>query len=209
MPTFKTKYDKHERFISNPGNPIKDVMAPELDRYGNRVIKKKDQIDLYSMIQAYRDECDINILMAKFTNGDRTALMQRVGAYLDLSQIPDNFSDMMNMTTQAQSVFDSLPASVKEMFGNNLNNFLANSKTKEFEEVMSKSPEQLRLEKVLHSDQNMKTNRDDAQREMLKPKPVLNPGDIVLDPDPTVVDKSLSAAVDNLVYGKVKLNESK
>lgn len=200
---FKTKYDKHERVFTNPGNPIKDVMGPVLDRYGNRVIKKKDQIDLYSAIQAYRDECDINILMAKFTNGDRTALMKRVGEYLDLSQIPDNFSDLMNLSASAQSVFDSLPVSVKEMFGNNLHNFLANSKTKEFAEVMSKSPEELRLERVLGSDALMKANRDAAQREKLKP--------VVESSDDIVVEKeqSLSEAVDNLVYGKVKLNESK
>lgn len=201
---FKTKYDKHERIYTNAGSGIKDEMAPVLDRYGNRVIKKKGEIDLYSLIQAYRDECDINILMAKFINGDRTAIMQRVGAYLDLSAIPDNFNDMLNLTTTAQSVFDSLPIEIKEAFGNNVNNFLANSQTKEFNEILSKSPEELRMEKIRKSQ-----DRDEAIKEATAPFYASNPGtDIPVEPiEP--IKSSLADEVNNVVYGKVKLNEQK
>lgn len=203
---FRTQFSERVRVVSNPGDPIKEVKGPVLDRYGNKVIVTKDKIDLYAAIQAYRDDCDLNILMAKFTNGDRTALMQRVGAYLDLSTLPDNYNDMMNLTTSAQSVFDSLPIQIKEMFGNNVTNFLANSRTKEFNEIMSKSPEQLRLEKVMHSDQFSKNSRDESVPDKLKPV-VENPA--VDEPIGPIEKESLSDQVNNLVYGKVNLNVSK
>lgn len=201
---FKTAYDPHDRVFSISGKGIKDVMAPELDRYGNRVIKKQGEVDLYAQIQSWRDECDINILMAKFTNGDRTALMQRVGEYLDLSLVPDNFNDMLNMTTKAKDVFNSLPVEIKEVFGNNVNNFLANSQTKEFAEILSKSPEQLRLEKLAKSNEQLKKNLD-AGAPFYAKQPSVD--DIVIEPDPG--KPSLLEEVQNTVYGKVKLNEQK
>lgn len=201
---FKTAYDPHDRVFSNAGSGIKDVMSPELDRYGNRVIKKQGEVDLYAQIQSWRDECDINILMAKFTNGDKTALMQRVGEYLDLSLIPDNFNDMLNMTTKAKDVFNSLPVEIKEVFGNNVNNFLANSQTKEFAEILSKSPEQIRLEKLAKSNEQIKANLE-AGAPFYAKQPSVD--DIVLEPDPG--KSSLIEEVANTVYGKVKLNEQK
>lgn len=199
---FRFKYDKHDRKISNPGDPIKDDNKPVLDKFGNRVIESAGKIDLYAQIQSWRDECDINILMAKFTNGDKTALMQRVGAYLDLSNIPDNFNDMLNLTTTAQSVFDSLPTDVKKVFGNNVNNFLANSKSKEFEELLSKSPEDLRREKVVGSNKFNEINKEAS-------KPwYANNSALVVDNDNIPVEPVISnpGIIDEV---KRSLNESK
>ena len=106
---FRTQYSDRVIAVSEPGSMIKEDRGPELDKYGNRVIVRKGELDFYSYIQSWRDECDINILMAKFVNGDKTALMQKVGAYLDISEIPDNFNDMLNLTTKAQAIFDQLP----------------------------------------------------------------------------------------------------
>lgn len=204
---FKTMFSKHERFISNPGYAEKDdfgikiKFAPELDKYGNKVIIEQGKEDLYAQIQSWRDECDINILMAKFTNGDKTALMKRVGAYLDISQIPDNFNDMLNLTTKAGFVFDSLPTDVKKVFGNNVNNFLANSTTEEFKEIMSKSPEDLRREKVQLSKDMEKTAKENGKPFYEDLKPLLNDADIKPIENP-LVDQITETV-------KRKLNESK
>lgn len=203
---FLTQYDKQERTYSNPGSPVKMEMAPVLDKYGNKTIEPKGPIDLYSQIQSWRDECDINILMAKFTNGDRTALMQRVGAYLDLTQIPDNFNDMLNLTTQASSVFDSLPVEVKEVFGNNVNNFLANSKTKEFAEIMSQSPEDIRKAKMTASREYEKVTREAAQPFYAQKSALMVDSDIPVEP---IENPLVNEAAELLSKRGVKLNESK
>lgn len=173
---FKTKYDAHERVFTNPGSMIKEHYTPVIDKYGNRVIESDGSIDLYSQIQSWKDECDINILMAKFTNGDKTALMQRVGSYMDISELPDNFNDIMNVTTKAQSLFDSLPTDIKNVFGNNVYNFLANAKTKEFAELMSKSPEDIRTEKIMKSKEATHNSIEESQVKYYS-----NPGSGLID----------------------------
>lgn len=150
---FKKKYsgEEHQHYFSDPGSPIRMERAPKLDKYGNMVVVDKGPIDYAAYINSWRDDCDINILMARFTSGDKDALIQRVGAYMDVSKMPDNFNDMMNLTMSAQSVFDSLPTAAKEAFGNNVNNFLSNAGTKEWVELLSKSPDDFRKELVMRS----------------------------------------------------------
>ena len=198
---FRTIYDEPTHYYSNPGCTLKDELAPTLDKYGNRIIESKGQMNLYAYIQSWADECDINILMAKFTNGDRTALMQRVGEYLDLSNIPDNFNDMLNITTKAGAVFDSLPTDVKKIFGNNVNNFLSNSQTEEFRELLNKSPEDLRREKVLNSKENTRLNATMVET-IKKPEPI---EELIIN----APEESLTDEIKSRVFGKVKLNEQK
>lgn len=161
---FKKKYsgEEHQHYFSASGSPIRMERAPKLDKYGNMVVVDKGPIDYAAYINSWRDDCDINILMARFTSGDKDALIQRVGAYMDVSKLPDNFNEMMNLTMSAQSVFDSLPTAAKEAFGNNVNNFLSNAGTKEWVELLSKSPDDFRKELVYRS--NVFTN---DQREAL------------------------------------------
>lgn len=194
---FKTQYDKHDRVYTKSGEFIKPNLVPEIDKYGNVEIKSNGDIDLYAQIQSWRDECDINILMAKFTNGDKTALMQRAGAYLDLADIPDNFNDILNLTTKAGALFDSLPVEVKQQFGNNVNNFLANAKTEEFKEIMSQSPEDIRKEKVMKSKKFTENNIEASQTKYYK-----NPAvDLVVDQDEPIVEEDVVTKV------RRKLNE--
>ena len=196
---FRTQYDR-VRVTTKPGSMLKDNNVPVIDKQGNRVIEATDTpINLYAQIQSWRDECDINILMAKFTNGDKTALMKRAGAYgLDLSEVPDNFNDLMNLTTRAGAFFDSLPVDVKNMFGNNLYNFLANSKTKEFMEVMSRSEDDYRKEKVVHSKEFTKQNKEDGRIQYTE-----NPGISLVD------DGSYDPVPDPVEETRTYLNRSK
>lgn len=199
---FRTQYDR-VRVYSEPGSMIKEHNVPVLDKYGNKIIESDGEIDLYAQIQSWKDECDINILMAKFTNGDKTVLMQRVGAYLDIADLPDNFNEMMNLTTKAGALFDSLPTDVKAMFGNNVNNFLANAKTKEFAEVMSKSPDDLRKEKVMKSKQDTEKNIQESQVKYYG-----NPGTGLIDDSSPVVEP-IDDPVENTKTYLRRLNESK
>lgn len=199
---FRTQYDKSPDVASNPGSMIKEDRAPELDKYGNKRIVRKGELDFYSYIQSWRDTCDINILMAKFVNGDKTALMQKVGAYLDISEIPDNFNDMLNLTTKAQLVFDQLPIEIKQQFGNNLNNFLSNTKSDEFKEIMKLSEDDIRKEKVAKSQKFTETAQENSK--VVYDNPYKNQMGIVDDGG-----SGLKEEVENLVYGKRSLNESK
>lgn len=81
--------------------------------------------------QSFKDEVDVNNIIDKYM---RTGVLPEtrdiVGQYLDLINIPD-YQSALNTVIQAEEMFDSLPAQVRDRFRNNpqeLLDFVADDK---------------------------------------------------------------------------------
>lgn len=77
--------------------------------------------------QEFAEECDINALMARYEKFGvwPYPVQGAVPQYLDLSGVPDNLMDVMNVVLQAESAFLSLPAVVRRDFDNDALKFVA------------------------------------------------------------------------------------
>lgn len=142
---FRTKYDR-KPINTNPGNGIRTVYGSKLDSKKNIVIEKKGEENLYAYINSFADSVDINVLLARFANGDREALLQRAGAYIDVASMPTNINDFIEYSRSAQALYDTLPAAVKEKFGNNVMQFISSVNDKEWNEIMNTSKAQINKE---------------------------------------------------------------
>jgi len=75
--------------------------------------------------QAMKDECDINILMAKYQKtGMLNHIVRYKGQYADVSSQED-FQSALQTLQDANDMFDTLPAKVREKFQNDPGQFLA------------------------------------------------------------------------------------
>lgn len=74
--------------------------------------------------QEFRDECDINVLMASY---ERTGVMQHFNRmepqYLDVSDVPD-LAKALSMVASAEAAFMTLPARVRAEFDNSAVKFV-------------------------------------------------------------------------------------
>lgn len=140
---FRTKYQRIEK-VSNPGDPIRIVRAGEIDKKThNLVVVEKGKEDLYAKINSFADSCNIHVLLARFRNGDNESLLQRAGAFIDISAMPANINDFIALSRNAENLFNSLPVSVKESFNNNVVEFISTIGDPEWKEKMSKSEAQI------------------------------------------------------------------
>lgn len=74
--------------------------------------------------QCFKDECDINNIMAKWVkDGLATHVMQYQGRYEDLSGVED-YHTSLNRVIAAQEAFESLPAVIRTKFDNDPGRFL-------------------------------------------------------------------------------------
>lgn len=75
--------------------------------------------------QEFKAECDINTIMAKYA---KTGLLEHVnryqGQYGDFSEVVD-YQEALNLVSQAQEAFQSLPASIRTRFENDPGKYLA------------------------------------------------------------------------------------
>lgn len=74
--------------------------------------------------QEFSEECDINVIMAQYEKtGVISHVVAREPTYLDLTDIPD-FRTAMDMMSEAEKAFMSLPAKVRKDFDNDARNFV-------------------------------------------------------------------------------------
>lgn len=160
---FRNKYERKE-VISNPGDPIKIVYEAEYDRHKNIVVKEKGKENLYAKINSFADSVDINVLISRFTHGDKEALLQRAGAYLDLSAMPTNINEFMDLSIQAENLFDKLPVQTKEKFGNNVQQFISTIGDPDWMEKMQGSADSLMREESNKSIKAAKTHKENVKK---------------------------------------------
>lgn len=75
--------------------------------------------------QQFKEECDINNIMKKYsTTGEFTHLTRKGGQYADFSEITD-YQTMLDTVRYAEEAFASLPAEVRKKFSNNPGDLIA------------------------------------------------------------------------------------
>lgn len=131
---FITQYDARERTVSNPGDPIHITYAGHYDEKGRVVLEESGRENIYDQIQSYAESCDIHVLMNRYLNGDVSALSKAQGQFLDVTNFPKTYADMLNFVNDMEKQFMSLPAQVRSEFGNSFSEYLAASGSPDFME---------------------------------------------------------------------------
>lgn len=129
---FKTKFDSHPRVHLNPGNPIKDVYESRYDAKGTLDLYVSGKEDLYGYIQSHAESVDIHVLLDRFVNGEADVLSKAQGFYLDASDMPKTYSEVLNSVIAGEQAFNSLPVEVKQRFGNSFSQWMTSFEDPDF-----------------------------------------------------------------------------
>ena len=112
---------------SDSGSPVKVKYSGRYDDEGRVVLDEVGLEDTYEYIQSFADDCDINHIMEQFTRtGDEELLNRAKGIYVDVSDLPDNWPDVLNIINRGKEEFSKMPPEFKELFGNDFAQFAAN-----------------------------------------------------------------------------------
>lgn len=124
---FPTMYDREKsgRTYSAVGSPDKVLYSAKYLEDGTIALQEKGKESLYDYIQSYRDSCDINLLVARFANGDVDALSKVQGAYGDFTQFPKTYAELLNRVNEGRAMFDELPLEMREKYNHDFSQFMA------------------------------------------------------------------------------------
>ena len=117
---FRTKYSisKEEPIFSDSGQRYADqwVLCKDAKTDFDIEISEKKK-DLQAEINSYKDMCDINKILERFTRGDISAIGDpRLLSYGDISNLPESTQELYNNVSEAYKVWDSLDPSIKAQF---------------------------------------------------------------------------------------------
>lgn len=100
--------------------------AVEIDKEtGAKILVDAGAEDRYAKIQEALEPSKIQNIIRRFVEGDPTALQQRAGIYADISKMPNNLIEAHKKIEEVKDAFEKLPAKVKEQFGSNPIQFMA------------------------------------------------------------------------------------
>lgn len=126
---FKFSTWRFSRFDSpsDPGSREKITYTPVFDKNGVLSLEATGKENVYELIQANRESCDLNLIMERVrATGDATILNRVQGFYMDASDLPDNWPEVMNSINNLRDGFDKMPSDFKELYGNDFVRFAAN-----------------------------------------------------------------------------------
>lgn len=121
---FRTQFDR-SRQRSEAGSRIHVLYQLEADRDGVLDLVPVGKENIYEMIQSYKESCDIHVILSRFRNGETDVLNQRIGSFGDVSRMPLNYADYLNISIKGKELFDNLPKDIRKEFGYNYNAFLS------------------------------------------------------------------------------------
>lgn len=137
---FRTQFDPHDRVNCNPGDRIHILHAARYNDDGALELYESGKENLYDYIQSFAQSVDIHYLLEKFVNGDNDALARAQGFYLDASDLPKTYAEILNSVLAGEQAFASLPAEIKRKFNNSFSEWMASFESPDFLEKMGINP---------------------------------------------------------------------
>lgn len=148
---FGTRYGKNERIFSNPGRTTRPKYSAYCTEDGTIELEECGTEYLYDDIQAYADSCDINLILARYANGETDVLSRVQGFYTDVSDMPNTYIGMFNLINKGEEFFNSLPIEEKNKFNNSFPQFLSALGSENF------------LERFEQNDENSVNNIEESE----------------------------------------------
>lgn len=125
MTKFNTKYTGRNKRSSVTGSAYQIEYQLVIDDDGHEKLKPNGMTNLHDEIQSHRASVDINLIIERFTAGDDSALNAMNGFYADITELPKDLMNLMNMNLEGERLFNQMPTEVKDVFGNSYLQFLA------------------------------------------------------------------------------------
>lgn len=103
--------------VSSPGCRVESLYTPSFNG-SEIVLSKSGSFDVQDRINSYAPYTDIRYMLNQLKVGDSSVLASRTPVYGDFSALPSHPVDALNLISDVEHRFDSLPDDVKASYNN-------------------------------------------------------------------------------------------
>lgn len=134
---FGLKYQERKPKRTSPtGEKIQVEHTPHMGLDGRRKLLKNNPKPIYEMIQASREQCEIERIVKRAMQGDLSVLNAMDGQYIDITGAPASLAHAQQIIINAKEQFNKLDKETKKKFDNNVEIFIATAGSKEWCDIM-------------------------------------------------------------------------
>lgn len=134
---FKTAFsylENEEKTYTPSGEKIVYEHREEIDLKGKRTLVKDRAVNIYEVIQASAESCDIQNIIKRATEGDLNVLNQIQANYIDVTDAPQSLAAAQQLVIKAKNEFEKLPYELKIKYNNNAMEYVADYGSESWEE---------------------------------------------------------------------------
>lgn len=132
---FRTQFDR-EKIVSNSGDYLNPTYSPKVNDDGSLDLVETGVVDIYQDIQAWRDSCDIHVILNRYVNGDVNALNRNVPLFGDFTDSPTSLAEYYQRLIDAEAAFNRLPVETRAKFNHSASEFFSSIGSEKFNEIM-------------------------------------------------------------------------
>lgn len=114
---FRTAYSEKKQHFSNSGSSEYTEVRVRRSPDGNISAEYGKKHDRQAEINSYKGACDVKKMIQRFEAGDQTALMRNPnGVFADLSALPKNIHEAQKLSSEVNSLYESLGDDIKARY---------------------------------------------------------------------------------------------
>ena len=157
---FGLKYADRKALRCSPtGDKIQMHHTPHMGLDGRRTLVLDDPKPIYDMIQAHRDETEIERIVKRAMQGDMSVLNAMAGQYMDISGAPNSLAEAQQVIINAKRDFDKLDPEIRKKFDNNVEIFIAEAGSKDW-------ADKLGITAKLEADTQVKAEKAEFEKDL-------------------------------------------
>lgn len=118
---FRKAFDVVPRAYAEVCSIYQDKYEKRLDKDGVESFVVIGKEPIYEQIQTYAEDTDINVIIARCVKetGSIDILDAKNGDFADVTDLPTDLYELLNLTRSIEEEFHSLPIDEQELFNNN------------------------------------------------------------------------------------------
>lgn len=120
------QFNLEDRKSTEPGRPMQNEYAYKINEYGQKVLEKTGEKDLYAEIQASLEETKIENILARVANGDMSDFRPN-GIFADTTEIPSNLIEARQAMQELENTWNKLPNDTKRKYDFDIEKFIGQS----------------------------------------------------------------------------------
>lgn len=166
---FNTKYKTNRVGRKTPtGEKTQIEHTPHMGLDGRRKLLKDNPKPIYEMIQASREQCEIERIVKRALQGDESVLNAIEGQYIDITGAPKSLAHAQQIIINAKNDFEKLDTETKKKFENNVEIFIATAGSKDWMDKMGLTEKLEREEQARVAKAEYEKNLHDAMANLAK-----------------------------------------
>lgn len=134
---FYSFYNRPKRKRERFDNTKQKVYIANFDKKGIRRLEVDKEIDIYEKIQECAKDTGLTNIFSKYGLNIYDQLKNSEAQFVDLTNLPGNLMEAMDVIDKAQYAFDRQSKEIKAKFNNDFKQFIAASETGELAKLLN------------------------------------------------------------------------